>query len=108
LSRRPAFSARQVAEIELIARGQAPLSGRRLELRLFLPDGHLYQKLGMREPEPGGSAPRRLPAGTLATARLPLAGTAITMSSLYGSWSAVPYLDGRPAPCGPTRFVVRP
>lgn len=107
-SRRPTFSARQVAEIELTARGQSSLAGRGLELRLFLPDGHLYQKLGVRDPASSRSnGNRRVPAGTVATARLPLAQTAITLSSLYGTWSVVPYLDGRPAACEPCRFVIR-
>src|SRR5512134_2002547 len=48
-TRRPAFSARQVAEIEFVVRGQSPLAGRGLELRLILPDGHLYQTLGVRD-----------------------------------------------------------
>jgi len=41
-------------------------------------------------------------------ARLPVAGTSITMSSLYGRWSVQPYLDDQPGPCGPaTRFTIR-
>lgn len=42
------------------------------------------------------------------TATLPVAGTSITMSSLYGRWSVEPYLDGQPGPCGPAaRFTIR-
>lgn len=119
-SRMPAFSARDVAEIEFTARGQRSLAGRGLELRVFLPDGHLYQKIAVPDPaaptsraapasralvrrEPAGGASRRL-----VTARFPLAGTAITMSSLYGTWSIVPYLDGLPAACSSSRFMVSP
>lgn len=41
-------------------------------------------------------------------ASLPVAGTSITLSSLFGRWSVQPYLDGRPDPCGPaTRFTIR-
>lgn len=41
-------------------------------------------------------------------ARLPVAGTSITLSSLYGTWSVQPFLDGRAEPCGPaTRFEIR-
>jgi hypothetical protein len=41
-------------------------------------------------------------------ARLPVAGTSITLSSLYGTWSVQPYLDGAADPCGPaTRFTIR-
>jgi hypothetical protein len=42
------------------------------------------------------------------SARLPVAGTSITLSSLYGTWSVQPYLDGATEPCGPaTRFTIR-
>jgi hypothetical protein len=34
-------------------------------------------------------------------ARLPVAGTSITLSSLYGRWTVQSYLDGEPNPCGP-------
>jgi hypothetical protein len=41
-------------------------------------------------------------------ARLPVAGTSITLSSLYGTWSVQTYLDGQAEPCGPeTRFTIR-
>jgi hypothetical protein len=41
-------------------------------------------------------------------ARLPVAGTSITLGSLYGRWTVVPYLDDETAPCGRSRrFVIR-
>jgi hypothetical protein len=41
-------------------------------------------------------------------ARLPVAGTAIVTSSLYGGWTVVPHLDGQLDPCGPGRhFSIR-
>jgi hypothetical protein len=41
-------------------------------------------------------------------ARLPVAGTSITQSSLYGRWSVQTYLDDQTRPCGPvTRFTIR-
>jgi len=44
----------------------------------------------------------------LTTSRFPVAGTSITLGSLYGRWTVVPYLDGQSAPCGPSRpFVIR-
>ena len=40
-------------------------------------------------------------------ARLPVAGTSITLSSLYGRWRVQPYLDAQPGPCGPaTDFTI--
>jgi hypothetical protein len=41
-------------------------------------------------------------------ATLPVAGTSITLSSLYGPWTVQAYVDGEPTPCGPaTRFTIR-
>jgi hypothetical protein len=41
-------------------------------------------------------------------ARLPVAGTSITLSSIYGTWSVQTFLDGRAEPCGPaTKFTIR-
>jgi hypothetical protein len=34
------------------------------------------------------------------TARLPVAGTSIMLSSLYGKWKVVPHLDGGLKACG--------
>lgn len=36
-------------------------------------------------------------------ARLPVAGTSITLSSLYGLWTVQAYLDGQASPCGPAQ-----
>lgn len=36
-------------------------------------------------------------------ARLPVAGTSITMSTLYGRWTVQAFLDDRPRPCSPLR-----
>ena len=42
------------------------------------------------------------------TARLPVAGTSITLGSLFGRWTVVPYLDDDTGPCGRARkFVIR-
>jgi hypothetical protein len=41
-------------------------------------------------------------------ARLPVAGTSITMSTLYGRWSIQAFLDGHNRPCSPLqRFTIR-
>lgn len=41
-------------------------------------------------------------------ARLPVAGTSITLGSLFGQWTVVPFLDAGTAPCGPMqRFSIR-
>jgi hypothetical protein len=41
-------------------------------------------------------------------AALPVAGTSITLSSLYGLWTVQAYVDGQPEPCGPAApFTIR-
>jgi hypothetical protein len=76
--------------------------GRSLQLRLYTPDGFLYQVLETK-PAPGRHATHRFEA------RLPVAGTSIMASGLYGRWRVVPYLDDRREPCGPGRsFVIKP
>jgi len=50
------------------------------------------------------TSPRRRGTGVSldqATARLPVAGTSISLGSLFGRWTVVPYLDDQTAPCGP-------
>ena len=109
-----------------------------MELKVFTPRGFLYQAIalpfvGAAAPDARGqqaaAAPSRLvpgyprpleaqrlvPVRTSATrgeyelvARLPVAGTSITLSSIYGTWSVQPFLDGQAEPCGPaTRFTIR-
>lgn len=77
---------------------------RTLELRLYTPEGFLYQVLEVEvEVEQAGRRRQRLQA------RLPVAGTSIMASGLYGRWKVVPYLDGARKPCGPARpFTIRP
>jgi hypothetical protein len=58
------------------------------------------QQLG--EPERGGHHRDTVQA------RLPVAGTSITMSTLYGRWSVQAFLDDRARPCSPLqRFTIR-
>jgi hypothetical protein len=109
-----------------------------MQLKVFTPGGFLYQVITLpfvgaatdaRGPSPAAPPPRVVPGvprplevqqlapvrGASATrseyelsARLPVAGTSITMSSIYGTWSVQPYLDGGAEPCGPaTRFTIR-
>ena len=61
--------------------------------RIMTPKGHLYQEIQADQPASAG----KKVAST--SGRLPVAGTAIATSSLYGRWRVVPYLDGSPRPC---------
>jgi hypothetical protein len=60
------------------------------------------QTLGSAAASRDGGSPNEL------VSRLPVAGTSITLSSLYGRWTVEPYLDGATGPCGPvSRFTIR-
>jgi hypothetical protein len=90
-----------------------------LRLRVETPSGHLYQQLDVPITTDGSSLqrsvagyPRALPvqrightegAQPTAMALLPVAGTAIVHSSLYGTWEVTPYLDDASVACGPSQ-----
>ena len=109
-----------------------------MQLKVFTPGGFLYQVITVpfegaasvargqkaAAPPPARVVPgyprplevQRLVPVTSSTsraeyelqARLPVAGTSITLSSIYGTWSVQAFLDGRAQACGPTtRFTIR-
>jgi hypothetical protein len=120
------FPAHGITELQFDALFRQRLRGSHvLELKLYTPKGHLYQVLTV--PFSGGpraAGYRRLPgnprvyveqvlqpAGAAAyrvSARLPVAGTWIVTSSLYGSWRVDAHLDGAASPSGRNRFTIGP
>lgn len=72
------------------------------ELRLFLPDGNLYQKLprvrfttlASSVSSPDVQTARRSRGEPTVITALPVAGTLITQHSLVGTWRVQVYLDG--------------
>jgi len=97
------FRATRIVDLELEARLlHHPKQDHSLQLRLYTPDGFLYQVLETRAARGRAGAFRY-------QARLPVAGTSIMTSGLYGRWRVVPHADGAREPCGPGRsFVMRP
>ncbi len=97
------FRATRVVDLELEARLlHHPKRDHSLQLRLYTPDGFLYQVLDTR-------AVRGRAGFSRYEARLPVAGTSIMTSGLYGRWRVVPHADGAREPCGIGRsFVIRP
>jgi hypothetical protein len=81
-----------------------------LELRLYSPEGHLYQALPARfdvvpadRVRPGPrerSRPGDHSEAEPVRVRLSVPGSPIVTHGLYGRWEARPYLDGAPEPCG--------
>jgi hypothetical protein len=115
------FRATKILDLEFSTTLRKRVEGEHvLQLRVYTPRGFLYQTLAVpferardRKPEPGPARAVKAryfePEPTDLTARLPVAGTSIMASALYGKWTVVPHLDGSPEPCGPGRsFVIRP
>ena len=111
-ARAPRYSAAKVDDLEITATIAPQVrGGHRLALKVFTPRGHLYQTL--RVPFTASSLPARGPRPPSRTqevsARLPVSGTLIVTSSLYGRWSVVPYLGADGDACGrPLAFWVDP
>jgi hypothetical protein len=127
------FSATEILDLELRVFLPGTLTGEhRVDIRVSTPDHQLYQVLTVpfraesgapEEPEGqkrkladyplpmkeiearrvGSGRTRRITVSTL----LPVAGTSIVSSSLYGAWSAIAFLDGSLDACAPAvSFVI--
>jgi len=87
-----------------------PAEAPRLRLRLYSPDGQLYQVLKYRAPRAAPTpSMRRSPPPRALEASVPIAGSQILWGSLYGRWTAVTTLEGDSGSCGrAVSFVVTP
>jgi hypothetical protein len=131
------FSSRETLDLALRPRFRRNVAGDHLlRLEVYTPGGFLYQVItvpfvGAADARGNQAAPpsrvvpgyprplevqRLVPVRESAAgrggyelrARLPVAGTSITLSSIYGTWSVRAFLDDRAEPCGPaTRFTIR-
>ena len=115
-TRNPKFSASQILDLRFRIVMDSTMSGEHdLELKLYTPNGHLYQTLSATFNATGDEArsgsrrsPRRSRFQTIDKI-LPVAGTTIVTSSLYGKWNIAAHLDGAPAPCIPPKeFTIDP
>jgi hypothetical protein len=118
--RAPEFSASQILDLEFRVLLPPSLNGNhQLELKVMTPKGHLYQSLSVpfsdqnEGEQEGGRESRgrrsRRTRSLAATATLPVAGTTIVTSSLYGKWHVEAYLDGAQTVCTPPQsFVIEP
>lgn len=128
------FVVSRILDLEFETQLEQPVYGDHvMRFKVFTPSGFLYQDLTVpfTWPKPGkkGRSEAVRPASTAAglpaqqlgapigrsgkrrdtvVARLPVAGTSITMSTLYGKWTVQAYLDDRTRPCSPLRrFTIR-
>jgi len=127
------FSTRHILDLDFETRLERPAYGDHvLRFRVVTPSGFLYQELSapFTWPRPGsgrkGAQTDAVPVSASRTqglpiqllgesgargghlrdtlrARLPVAGTSITMSTLYGRWTVQAFLDDRARPCSPPR-----
>ena len=105
--RRPSFSAAEILDIEFqVLLPRKPTGDHVLQLKLYTPKGHLYQTLSVPFSAEEGSdeqattrSPRRRRRGHKVGTTLPVAGTTIVTSSLYGTWKVEAYLDGAQEAC---------
>jgi hypothetical protein len=116
----PQFSATRILDLTFTVLLPASIDGEHLvELRVFTPDAQLYRSLAM--PVAGGAPTnairhvegyaRPLPQQALtqvtrgrglfsaASTTLPVGGTDIVSSGLYGRWRVEAHLDGAAQPC---------
>jgi len=102
--RRNSFRATRILDLEFETLVSADVGlERSLQLRLYTPHGFLYQVLETRLDPGRGGKKRRVQS------RLPVAGTSIMASGLYGRWRVIPHLDGGREPCGEALgFVIKP
>ena len=66
---------------------------------MYTPTGNLYQEL--KAPyDRDARADRNAPHSRRVKIKLPVGGTSISTSSLYGLWRVEPHLDDELTPCG--------
>ncbi len=125
------FSATQILDLDLRVKLNRSVTGEHLlRLDLKTPKGHHYQTLTVAfSTEAASAGARRSVAGFphplevrvtetamhegrpvfSVLAQLPVAGTPIVHSALYGRWTATAYLDDETEACGrPRRFFLEP
>jgi len=124
------FQATLILDLDLEVHFAGGIPGNHLlHVKLLTPKGHHYQTLTApiaADPALGGSLrrvegyprplavrvaqPARGSAGETSIAQqLPVAGTSIVTSALYGRWTALPFLDQATEPCGPAAgFFITP
>jgi hypothetical protein len=124
------FSTREILDLEFVTRleRKVPDGDHVMHFKVTTPSGFLYQDLAMAfswgrpgRRDKSAAAPaaaaangvpvqvlgkprdRRDPVRQSLHARLPVAGTSITMSTLYGRWTVQAFLDDHTRPCSPPR-----
>ena len=128
--RSPTFSATRILDLTITVLFPASTEGEHLlELRVFTPDAQLYRSLAMPVARGGAANVTRSVAGyarplaqrplrhvsrgsrafLAAATTLPVGGTDVVSSGLYGRWRVEAYLDGAAERCAPAAaFTLQP
>jgi hypothetical protein len=112
-SSKPKFSAAEIMDIQLQALISRKLEGHHsLEFKVYTPKGNLYQSMTLQfdadAPIPEGTR-RRSRRYLEVNAVLPVAGTSIVTSSMYGTWKVEAFIDGNNRRCSrPRKFTIQP
>jgi hypothetical protein len=107
----PTFSASSILDLKIEATlSPAVKEQHQLEFKVYTPKGHLYQSLPATMSAPASNGDRREGQKRTASAMLPVAGTTIVASSLYGQWKVEAFLNGgRDVACAPPfTFAIEP
>jgi hypothetical protein len=108
LDRVPTFSPIRDRDLQLRARLRRIEGTHTMYFKVFTPRGYLYQTFAVPFPAPGPERAARRERVHRVTATLPVAGTTIMTSGLYGQWRVEARLDAAPTLCGhPKSFVIR-
>jgi hypothetical protein len=93
---REPFSVRKTLDLQFRMRVRArDEEAHIVRFHVFTPKGHLYQQIQVAQAVDEDDDDRV----SRVSARLPVAGTFIATSSLFGRWRVVPYIDDDPEPC---------
>ncbi len=108
--RTPSFSASAILDLEFQMRLPRSTRAHTVEVKFFTPEGHLYQTVSVPvSPEAAADGENRRGRRQAVSVTLPVAGTTIVSSALYGTWKVEAYLDGTLRPCGGTlELAIRP
>jgi hypothetical protein len=109
--RSAAFSAAEILDLELqVSVPRVSHGDHEVALYVYTPKGHLYQTLrahiGSPETRARREGVRASSRARMARATLPVAGTSIVTSSLYGEWRIEAHLDGADGVCSRPRTVI--
>jgi len=106
----PSFSASAILDLEFQIRLHRMARADRVEVKFFTPEGSLYQTLSAPvSPSSPADGERPRASHPVVSVTLPVAGTTIVSSALYGVWRVEVHLDGDQRPCARAlELAIRP